>query len=68
MVDYEPAESTTDMFGRNSNWRRPLWFPLKLLVTASLEHYHRFFGDDFTIEYPTRSRNRHTLDAVADDL
>ena len=68
MVDYEPAESTTDMFGGNSNWRGPLWFPLNYLVTASLERYHRFFGDDFTIEYPTGSGNRHTLDAVADDL
>ncbi len=67
-VDYEPAESTTDMFGGNSNWRGPLWFPLNYLVTASLERYHRFFGDDLTIEYPTGSGNRLTLDAVADDL
>jgi hypothetical protein len=67
-VDYEPAESTTDMFGGNSNWRGPLWFPLNYLVTASLERYHRFFGDDLTIEYPTGSGNRLTLDAVTDDL
>ena len=45
-----------------------IWFPLNYLVTASLERYHRFFGDDLTIEYPTGSGNRLTLDAVADDL
>jgi hypothetical protein len=67
-VDYEPAESTTDMFGGNSNWRGPLWFPLNYLVTASLERYHRFFGDDLTIEYPTGSGHRLTLDAVTGDL
>ena len=54
-VDYEPAESTTAMFGGNSNWRGPVWFPLNYLVISVLERYHRFFGDDFTIEYPTGS-------------
>ena len=54
-IDYEPAESTTSMFGGNSNWRGPLWFPLNYLVVSALERYHRFFGDDFTIEYPTGS-------------
>ena len=67
-IDYEPAESTTAMFGGNSNWRGPLWFPLNYLVISALERYHRFFGDEFTIEYPTGSGVRLTLDKVADDL
>ena len=67
-IDYEPAESTTALFGGNSNWRGPVWFPLNYLVIASLERYHRFFGDDFTIEYPTGSGNQLTLDKVAADL
>ena len=46
------------MFGGNSNWRGPIWFPLNFLVVSALERYHRFFGDDFTIEYPTGSGQR----------
>ena len=67
-IDYEPAESTTAMFGGNSNWRGPLWFPLNYLVISALERYHRFFGDEFTIEYPTGSGSQLTLDAIAADL
>ena len=67
-IDYEPAESTTAMFGGNSNWRGPLWFPLNYLVIAALERYYRFFGDEFTIEYPTGSGVQLTLDRVAADL
>ena len=67
-IDYEPAESTTTMFGGNSNWRGPVWFPLNYLVISVLERYHRFFGDELTIEYPTGSDRQLTLDLVARDL
>jgi hypothetical protein len=66
-IDYEPAESTTAMFGGNSNWRGPVWFPLNYLAATALERYHEFFGDELTIEYPTGSRVEVTLDVVAAD-
>jgi hypothetical protein len=67
-VDYEPAESTTPMFGGNSNWRGPVWFPLNHLVISALERYHLFFGDELEIEYPTSSGKRLPLDKIAADL
>ncbi|MGH3255303.1 MAG: MGH1-like glycoside hydrolase domain-containing protein [Streptosporangiaceae bacterium] len=67
-IDYEPAESTTPMFGGNSNWRGPIWFPLNYLVISVLERYHTYFGDQFTCEYPTGSGSHVTLDKVAADL
>ena len=56
------------MFGGNSNWRGPLWFPLNYLVIDALERYHRFFGDEFTVEYPTGSGHQLPLDAIVADL
>jgi hypothetical protein len=67
-IDYEPAESTTSMFGGNSNWRGPVWMPVNYLLIDSLERYHRFYGDDFELEYPTGSGQRLTLDQIAADL
>jgi len=56
------------MFGGNSNWRGPVWFPLNYLLISTLDRYHRFFGEDLTVEYPPGSGTRLTLDKVADDL
>jgi hypothetical protein len=67
-IDYEPAESTTAMFGGNSNWRGPVWFPLNYLVATALERVHEFFGSELTVEYPTGSGNKVTLDVVAADF
>jgi hypothetical protein len=67
-VDYEPAESTIPMFGGNSNWRGPVWFPLNYLFISCLESYHRFFGDDYTVEYPAGSGQQRHLDDIAQDL
>ena len=61
-VDYEPAESTTDMFGGNSNWRGPIWFPLNYLVVNTLERYDRFFGEDLPVEYPAGTGQLRSLD------
>jgi hypothetical protein len=67
-IDYEPAESATPLFGGNSNWRGPVWFPLNYLVISMLERYHRFFGDDLAVEYPTGSGRSLPLDLIAEDL
>jgi hypothetical protein len=67
-VDYEPAESTTPMYGGNSNWRGPIWFPLNHLAVEGLRAYARALGDELTVELPTGSGNRVTLSRAADDL
>jgi len=67
-VDYEPAESRTGLFGGNSNWRGPVWFPLNFLLIESLQRYHYYFGDDLKVEFPTGSGNRMNLSDVACQL
>lgn len=67
-VCYNPGEATTDMFGGNSNWRGPIWFPTNFLIIEALERYHHFYGEDLQIEYPTGSGNMTTLDKVTEDL
>jgi hypothetical protein len=67
-VDYEPAESRTGLFGGNSNWRGPVWFPVNFLLIEALERFHRFYGDGFTVELPTGSGHRTTLREVAAEL
>ena len=68
VVRYTPAESDTHMFGGNSNWRGPVWFPMNFLLIESLQRYHRFYGDDFKIECPTRSGDFKTLAEVAQEI
>ncbi|HTO46718.1 MAG TPA: glucosidase [Burkholderiales bacterium] len=67
-LDYEPAESQTGLFGGNSNWRGPIWFPLNLLALESLRHLHASFGEHFTVELPTGSGVQATLGEVAEEL
>jgi hypothetical protein len=67
-VSYEPAESRTGLFGGNSNWRGPIWFPLNFLLIEALREFHRYYGEKFLVEHPTGSGMRLPLDAVADDL
>ena len=67
-VDYEPGESRTGLFGGNSNWRGPVWFPLNYLLIEALERYHHFYGDSFTMEFPTGSGRRLNLLQIAGEL
>jgi hypothetical protein len=67
-VDYEPAESSTGLFGGNSNWRGPIWFPVNFLLIESLQKFHYYYGDDFKVEFPTGSGNMLTLWEVAAEL
>jgi len=66
-VDYEPAESSTGLFGGNSNWRGPIWFPINFLLIESLQKFHYFYGDGLSVELPTGSGERASLwDAAAE--
>jgi hypothetical protein len=67
-IGYEPGEGRTAMYGGNSNWRGPVWMPLNVLIIPALVRYHRFLGDEYTVEYPTGSGVQRTLAHVAQDL
>ena len=67
-VDYEPGESSTGLFGGNSNWRGPIWFPVNYLLVESLQKFHHYLGDDFQVEFPTGSGKMMTLWEVAGEL
>jgi hypothetical protein len=67
-LDYEPGESTTELFGGNSNWRGPIWFPVNHLILLALRQYHRYYGDAFKIECPTGSGNQMTLGEISREL
>ncbi len=67
-VGYVPGESNTGMFGGNSNWRGPVWFPLNYLIVASLRSYYEYYGDSFTMECPTGSGQHRNLMQIADEI
>ena len=67
-VDYEPAESSTGLFGGNSNWRGPVWFPVNYLIIESLQKFHRYYGDSFKVECPANSGNYYSLWEVAAEI
>jgi hypothetical protein len=68
VLDYEPAEATTPLFGGNSNWRGPVWFPLNFLLIEALQKHHYFHGDDFQVQCPYGSGSEATLWAVTTEL
>ena len=68
LVKYEPAESESDRFGGNSNWRGPIWFPVNYLLVTSLRRFADYYGDEFKVECPTGSGKLHSLREIADEL
>jgi hypothetical protein len=67
-VRYEPGESSSGLFGGNSNWRGPIWMPVNYLIIESLQKFHHYYGDDFKIECPAGSGRFITIAEVADEL
>jgi hypothetical protein len=67
-VRYVPGEAQTSLFGGNSNWRGPVWFPVNYLIIESLQRFHHYYGPDFKVEHPTGSGRYLTLKEIANDL
>jgi hypothetical protein len=67
-VNYQPGESTSGVFGGNSNWRGPIWMPLNYLIIESLQRFHHYYGDDFKVECPTRSGRFLTIKEISEEL
>jgi hypothetical protein len=67
-VAYEPGESTSGLFGGNSNWRGPIWFPINFLIVEALQKFHHYFGDDYRVDCPTGSGRMMTLWEVAEEI
>ena len=67
-VEYWPAESESKLFGGNSNWRGPIWMPVNFLIIESLQKFHHYYGDDFTVECPAGSGKFMTINDVANEL
>jgi hypothetical protein len=67
-VPYTPGESTTPLFGGNSNWRGPVWMPPNYLIIESLQRFHHYYGEDFRVEYPTHSGKYLSLNEIANEL
>jgi hypothetical protein len=67
-LDYEPGESNTNLFGGNSNWRGPIWFPVNFLIVESLQKFHHYLGGEYKVECPTGSGRFLTLWEVAQEI
>jgi hypothetical protein len=67
-VQYTPGESTTSLFGGNSNWRGPIWMPPNFLIIESLQRFHHYYGDDFKVEYPSGSGKYFSLEQISQEL
>jgi len=67
-VDYEPGESTSGLFGGNSNWRGPIWFPVNYLLIESLQKFHHYYGDELKVEFPSGSGTMLDLWQVSQEL